>query len=60
MTGKEAFRDVIEFCDSTADGLRRTGRQDPMTLGKIKGIEIIKAGVERKRDREEEEENVQS
>ena len=60
MTGKEAFQDVIDFCDLTAYILRKTGRKDPMTLGEIKGIEIIKAGVERKRDREEDEENVQS
>ena len=58
MTGKEAFQDVIDFCDFMEDGLRRTGRKDPMTLGEIKGMEIIKAGVIKKRDREED--NVQS
>jgi len=60
VTGKEAFQDVIDFCDFMVDGLRKTGRKDPMTQGEIKGMEIIKAGVERKRDREEDEENVQS
>ena len=60
MTGKEAFQDVIEFCDFMVEGLRQTGRKDPLTAGKIQGMEIIKAGVIKKRDKEEERENVQS
>ena len=59
MTGKEAFQESIELCDFQIEGLEQTKRQDPMTLGMIKGIKIIRAGLVRKRGREEEE-NVQS
>lgn len=59
MTGKEAFQESIDLCDFEIEGLEKTKRQDPMTLGMIKGIKIIRAGLVRKRDREEEE-NVQS
>lgn len=58
MTGKEAFQESIDLCDFEIKGLEQTKRQDPMTLGMIKGIKIIRAGLVKKRDREEE--NVQS
>lgn len=61
MTGKEAFQDVIAFCEfleRTQDRMKR--EKDPFIKGTLRGIELVKAGVIRKRDREEEEENVQS
>lgn len=59
MTAKEAFEDVIDFCEKQETYYQ--GR-DPMTVGIVKGIRLVKAATERKREREEreEEEHVQS
>lgn len=56
MTGKEAFEDVIDFCEKQETYYQ--GR-DPMTVGIVKGIRLVKAATERKKKREEEE-DVQS
>jgi len=61
MTAKEAYQDVIDYCDfldRVQDRMKRD--KDPFLKGTLKGIALVKAGVERKRDREEEAENVQS
>ena len=61
MTGKEAFEDAIDYCDFMYRMIDRQQRKkDAMLKGKLQGIEIIKAGLIQKRDREEERENVQT
>lgn len=54
MTGKEAYEDVIDFCEKQAKNYNP--KDGPMTAGVVKGILIVKAATERKRDRAEREE----
>ena len=60
MTPREAYEDVIEYCDVLEQSHRK--REDPMGLGIKKGIQLVSSGVQKKLNNlpEEEEENVQS
>lgn len=60
MTAREAYQDVIEYCDLLMKNYEK--KQDTMSQGVKRGIRIVKAGVEQKLGSlpEEEEENVQS
>ena len=60
MTAKEAYEDVIEYCEVLEQSHKK--REDPMGLGIKKGIQMVSSGVWKKLNNlpKEEEENVQS
>jgi len=61
MTGKEAFEQVLNLCDNMEKTWEKRTK-DPQQKGIIRGIKLVRAGVEQLMEwlPEEEEENVQS
>jgi hypothetical protein len=61
MTAREAYQDVTDFCKKLETEWSKRDK-DAQQRGVVRGIRIVKTGVEQKLDNlpEEEEENVQS